>query len=382
MIPASRAVRIAALLTLLITVGLGLETGARAAEGDADVYTILGVDVDATAKTAAAAREIALAQGHLAAFRRLMLRLVLRNNLGDLPTLDAEGVASLLRSFEVDSEKTSRVRYLATLRFRFEAAAVQDFLRNAGSPFAETRSKRILVLPVYRSGGISMLWETANPWRRAWVALPPADGLVPMTVPAGELADINDIGPEQASRGDEERIGAITSRYGTDEAVLAEAQRGRHRGRNVPALQVTVTRFGTVGDDRTVVRSFVARSGETAGALIARAAAATAAQVEEVWKTDNLLRFDQQSEIVVVVPLDRLADLVAMERRLTKIAFIRSRELVALSRGEAVIRLLYLGELDQLAVALAQRDVELVKGPVSWELHMADAASRRPEAER
>ena len=43
-----------------------------------DVFTVLEVQVDITAKTAAVARELALAEGQIQAFRRLMTRLVPR----------------------------------------------------------------------------------------------------------------------------------------------------------------------------------------------------------------------------------------------------------------------------------------------------------------
>lgn len=342
-----------------------------AADDGPDVFTVLDVKVDVTAKAAAAARVLARAEGHKAAFRRLITRLVPRDRHAGVPEIDADGIAALVRDFEVDEEKTSHVRYLGKLKFRFKKQAVRNFLKSAGVQFAETRSKPLLVLPVYRAAGVYLLWDNPNPWRAAWAALPPADGLVPMILPAGNLADVNDISPRQAVDGDADRLRAITRRYRTAGTVLALASLGRDRARRRPVLEVTVTRFATIGEDRTIVRSFTAKPGMDVNALIGEAARAMSARIEEDWKLDNLLRFDRRGELVAVVPVKGLPDWVAMERKLSGIAFVRNSELVSLSRREATVRLRFLGDEEQLALALAQRDVSLDRGPVSWILRMA-----------
>ncbi len=380
MILMGRAPHLALILTLLST--LAGSFPALAQKGKADVFSVLDVVVDATAKNAAAARVLARAEGHLAAFNRLITRLAPRNRLAEVPRLDAGAVARLVRDFSVDREKTSRVRYLGTLRFRFKRAAIRDLLRGAGVPFAETRSKPMLVLPVYREAGVYLLWDDPNPWRAAWTALPPSDGLVPMILPAGDLADINDITPEQAVGGRSRRLRAISARYGASGVILALAVSGRHRALRVPILQVTMTRFSTVGRDRTIVRSFVAKRGQVIGDLIAEAAREMSAQVEEDWKIENLLRFDLRGELFAVMPLDGLADWVTMERMLAGIAFVRKSELVALSRREATIRLAFLGDEEQLVIALEQADISLTRGSVSWVLRMAEPVEDRPDVAR
>ncbi len=361
-------VSIFAILSVSIAVGGAPARAATQKAGAGDVYTILDVAVDVTAKTAAAARGLARAQGHMAAFRRLMARLVPRARIATLPKLDAEGVAALVRDFEVDAEKTSRVRYLGTLSFRFNRNAVRRLLREASVPFAETRNKPLLVLPVYRTAGTYLLWDNPNPWRTAWAKLPPSDGLVPMIIPRGDLADINDISPDQAARGETGRMRTIMRRYGAAGMVVALAVRTRDRASKAALLQVTVTRSGATDQDRTLVRSFVAKQGQRVAGLIAYAAQAMSRQIEEDWKADNLLRFDQRSMLVALVPLRGLEDWVFMERKLQGIAFLQTSELIALSRREAMVRLRYFGDREQLVSALAQRDVSLARGAVSWVL--------------
>src|SRR3546814_5337389 len=83
------------------------------------------------------------------------------------------------------------VRYLADLTFRFNPDQVRSLLRGAGVPFAETRSKPVVVLPVFGDSAAGpTLWTGTNPWRDVWAQRRGDDGLVPLTVPLGDLGDL------------------------------------------------------------------------------------------------------------------------------------------------------------------------------------------------
>ena len=85
-----------------------------------DVFEVRDVAVDVTAETATKARELALIEGRKLAFRRLLERLTLRIEHQGLPDLGAEEIAAYVNDFSVAEEKTSAVRYLARLNFRFK----------------------------------------------------------------------------------------------------------------------------------------------------------------------------------------------------------------------------------------------------------------------
>ncbi len=379
MLPLGRARRIATLVAAITVISAPAAVGQNQPADDG-VFTVLEVAVDVTAETAAAARETALAEGHRAAFERLMTRLVPRDRRGEVPGVTAERIAQLVRSFGVDQEKTSPVRYLATLRFAFDRDGTRRFLRAAGVPFAETRSKPVLVLPVLRGAGVYLLWDAQNTWRKAWSGLPAPDGLVPMIVPRGDLADVNDISADQAVRGRQDRLDVILRRYGATDAILVLAAVDTRRLGNAPVVQVTISRFGARDADRTTVLGVVAEPGRSIEDTIAAAAPRAAAQIEEDWKLDNLLRFDLPGELIAVLELGELSDWVSMKRVLSEIAFIEASELLALSRQGATVRLRYFGSRGQLALALSQRDVRLVKGDASWTLRHdpGDGGARAP----
>ncbi len=126
------------------------------------------------------------------------------------------------------------------------------------------------------------------------------------------------------------------------------------------------------------VLGVVAEPGNSIEETIAAAAPRAAAQIEEDWKLDNLLRFDLPRELIAILPFDDLSDWVIMERKLSEIAFIEASELLALSRQGATVRLRYFGTHEQLALALSQRDVRLAQDDTGWTLrHDPGAGSAR-----
>ena len=337
-----------------------------------DIFEVADVKVDVTAKTAAAAREKALADGQATAFRLLMERLVLVDDVNRLPTQSTTEVAPLVRDFSVANEKVSTVRYLASLTFRFKADEVRRFLIGWRLPFAETRSKPVLVLPVYQAQGALLLWDDPNPWRHAWSVLPQKDSLVPLALPAGDLTDIATIGAEQAVRGDQQRLAAVALRYRTDSTLVALATLGLSARSSGPSLDVFVTRHG--GGDQTFVRSYAAGQTESVDTLLLRAASDIARQIKNTWKRENLLQFGQDAILAATIPVSSLGHWLEIRKRLGLVAVIRKIELVLMSRDEVRVNLHYIGETEQLTVALKQADLILDEQSGSFMLGLRGSA--------
>ena len=329
-----------------------------AAQPNLDVYTVSDVEVDVTADNATNARELALVSGQAEALGTLLRRLTRRLDWAGLPPIDPATAAFVVQDLEVIEERTSAVRYLATLTYRFKPAAVRDLLRQNHIPFAETTSKPVLVLPVLRRAGTLLLWDDPNPWREAWAALPPRTGLVPMRIPFGDLADIADVSAEQAASGEVARLTAIASRYDTGDALVALAALGLESSRGLPKLDIAVSRVG-VTTQAPILLSVVGDSRQNADGLMAKAVAATVQAVENAWIEANLLRFGQQQRLTAAVKLERLGDWVIVRDRLASVAVISGNRLLSLTRDAAQVELTFIGDENQLADALAQADLSL-----------------------
>ncbi len=338
----------------------------------ADIFTVKSVLIDETAESASAARAIALASGQKEAWRRLLVRLVPRNALGAAPAGTSELFSNIVAGISVDSEKTSSVRYLAELTVRFKPDAVRRLFRDSGLRWAETSSKPLVVLPVYRAQGTVQLWDTTNLWLKAWQELPASDALFRLVMPDGQAADLADISPDQALAGDGVRIAAIARRYAADGALVAAATLNTGDGASPGSLEVAISRFGPGDDERTSVGSYAASVATPVPSLLASTAAQLRRNFEEDWKQENLLRFGEQQELIAVAPLSGLPALIRLKALLGSVAEIRAVEVLSISRDQTKIRLQYLGDPSQLILALAQKDLALTQGAVEWLLLNAD----------
>jgi len=354
------------LLGVLLIVAVGAVRPAGAQESR--VFEVRDIAVDVTAASTNAARGKALAQGERMAFKRLLDRLTMRIDQSRLPDFDAGEIAAFVQDFEVAEEKASAVRYLARLNYRFKADEIRRFLIDQAIPFAETPSKPVLVLPVYQAAGTLLLWDEPNPWRDAWIGREKMLSLVPTILPKGDLSDIATIGPEQAVNGDDARLSAIAGRYDAGDTVVAQAILILDRGR--PDLEVYVTRYGTEQVEQTVVKSFASGDGESLQQLLGRAAAELTRQIEDNWKRDNLLQFGRRAVVAVKIRIGGLEDWLKIRKRLSDVAVIRRIDLVILSLDEVRVNLHYLGEPEQLSLALKQADLSIVRDGDGWVLQM------------
>ncbi|MGH7014630.1 MAG: DUF2066 domain-containing protein [Stellaceae bacterium] len=333
---------------------------AQTAPPTTDVYTVANVPVDATAASADAAREKARIDGENQAYRILLARLTRTSDASRLPPANDATLNDLVQGFEVANERHSTVRYLANYTFHFRANAVRQLLRAAGVPFAETPSKPLVVLAVFDSGGTVALWEDPNPWRTAWNERNAPAGLVPLVMPFGGAEDIAAIDAKTALSGDATALAAISQRYDGDDVLAAQATVG-NGGAPHETVAVSATRFSPASDaaPQTWSQSYTLAAGEDEAALLARAVAGTVAQIEDAWKAANILDLSQVATLTASVPIAALQDWVTVSRRLGAIPAVQKTDLVAIDRQHAQIAIHYVGDLTQLRLALAQKDLDL-----------------------
>jgi hypothetical protein len=363
----------AALLSFFL---IGIVNPAALLAADApDIFTVANVHVDESAAAAANARDIALARGERRAFDELMRRLTVRVDRDRLPRPGAETVAGLVQDIAIANEKNSRVRYIADITYRFKPQAIRNLMRSSGLRYAETRSKPVLVLPLYETAGTIALWEDPNPWRKVWSEAPERTGLVPLKVPESNLSDISEISAELAAAGDVQRLRPFAQRYGADAVIVARAKVGtRPDGRSEVA--VTAVTYGGADRDQTVVTTLAAGANENLDALLERARRDIVELIEDNWKTANLIQFEQNSVMVAEMPLTSLREWVEAQKRFREVALIQRVDLVLMSREEARFNIFYLGDASQLKLALAQKDLVLTEGEGNWTLGFAARASQ------
>lgn len=336
-------------------------------------FEVRDVAVDVTADNAAAARDEALADGERRAFEALLDRIVPPDARANVPKASPEDIRDTVADFSIRGEKTSAVRYIATLDFRFDPDAVQAFLVSRGVPFVTMPSAPVVLVPVLAAPGTLTLWDSPNPWRDAWDSSPPSGALVPIVLPEGGLGDVSTISAEKAASGDFERLTNLADRYQAEGAVVSIARLVTDSRSGTSVVIIKTTRYGDSGAAWSAEKTLKANDGETPEALLARAVAAVEGEIESRWKSGATVDTGGGSVVDVTVPISGIRDWLQVRRTLENSVVVRSIDIVQLSRNEVRLKLHYVGDLEQLSTALGKSDLTLALKSGQWVLEPPSA---------
>lgn len=338
---------------------LTLFAGAAAAE---DVFEVTGLRIDESAADEVAAKYAGLAKAQQQALDTVFRRIVPPEAHGALPEISDDVLATMVRDFDIADEKFGGGRYLATLSVRFAPGEVANVLRSYGMPFAMTRSRPVVVLPVINAGSATRLWDDPNPWRQAWAGVLPNPGLFSMTMPIGDLSDVATINESQALAGDRVALEAIARKYEANGTMVAVATVGR-KSNGATTVRVTMAFRNGGFDGSTLDRSYEGSPGVAMPTVMYQVAREIVRELEETWKDQNVLDFSHQERLSVLVPIGGLNDWLEIRERLSSMARVQSVSIARMTREEAELDMVYVGSTDQLRQALAQQGLELVYSP-------------------
>src|SRR6516164_11679574 len=197
-ITGKRAVR-RQLSSLLLLFSVMMQTGLALAEDHSEGFSAT-VRVDATADSAAAARELARVDGQRRALALVIDRLSGSTDSSKRAKLEDKTITDMVESFEVANERMSAVHYLADYTFHFRPSKVRRLVHTADSApnemsnkpgLAEGGGKPLIVLPIYKDSAGTVLWEDPNAWREAWAQRSADSGGVRLTVPLGDASSLS-----------------------------------------------------------------------------------------------------------------------------------------------------------------------------------------------
>lgn len=340
----------ARLPVVLLAVVAGLCATAPLAR--ADVFTIRGIKADAIGEDVIEAKQSAIRQGQFEALERLWTRLVRSEDRFSIPAVDPTEVERFVQNFSVSDEKTSDVRYLADMAVQFNPSAVSNHLRLAGVPFVDKPSPIAAVLPVFDDDGGAQTWQEGSPWLDAWVVSFTQDGLSPIIAPLGDLADLALIDAERGAGADSAALADFAKRNGATNALVAHA--------SLQGESTLDIRYREVGlPDRAGQFALVRGENESVEKFLQRGVVETQARLEQAWRRANTVRFDQQAQALVLIPLRGLTDWIAVQQDLGAIPAVADTRLVSLTREAAIVDLGYYGSSDQLDSFFRQRRLSI-----------------------
>ncbi|HEY4344272.1 MAG TPA: DUF2066 domain-containing protein [Parvibaculum sp.] len=324
----------------------------------ADLYTVRGVHVDETAKSATAARTIAQTKGQRMALTELMKRLTRASDWPGLPQVDDNTAQDAVRGFQVASEKTSSTRYIADLNVSFQPTTVRRLLARSGIAYGETQAKPALLLAVYEKPGMRVLWEDPNPWRDAIGKLDLVNAITPLIMPLGDVQEFTLVTTAQALSGDKAALANLGQRYGADEVIVASAVSNADGSK----VDVTVNRYSSVE-----AVPGAAPQKNTYASLDAAAAGVLAALGEQ-WKSDTIVQGGTQAQLTAAAYFTGLDQWETIRKGLSSTPLVNGLQVSGIAANGAEVQINYRGTPEKLALSLAQANISLSQDAGGWSL--------------
>ena len=102
------------------------------------------------------------------------------------PAISDGQLQSMVSAVVIEREQIGPRRYIATLGVIFDRARAGSFLGGSGPV---QRSAPMLLVPVTVTGGTALVYETRNPWQRAWAEFQSGASPIDYVRPSGAGAD-------------------------------------------------------------------------------------------------------------------------------------------------------------------------------------------------
>lgn len=344
---------------------------AAPAQANRALFTISDVTVDVTASNALTAREQAFTQAQAQAFTSLVERLSLEDDIAGTATPDPLTLSTMIRDYEVTKEQLSSVRYVGTYTFRFEEQAVQNYFSQNAITYATVESEPLLILPFYLKDGAYQLWAHDNAWKKAWDRTSGARGLVPITVPVGDLEDVQDIGDQEATNYSHEKLENLLSRYGADEAVIAIAKPDDGFSNSIGndlahgTLQIDLYRTDNFRPEHMRQVFVSAGSNDTHDAVFNKAVSDVKKALRKNWKershtTPSVTPAVAHGQSLTVhAAISSLQDWARIQMALRSVAPINDIKVKSLKPNKVILDISYAGEPSALDIALGRVNLEI-----------------------
>lgn len=351
---------------------------------EASIYTIYNVEVDETSRNVTTARDRALQKGQRQALERLFRRIILISDREKLPSFTQSEVTEFISGFEINDERRSTVRYIASLVVHFNRAKINDILGFYEISFAETLGTAVSVLPVLEEAGALRLWEKDNKWRLAWQDYDVINNLVPIETPKPSLKNRMYISALQAKNDDQKAIQSFIRENTLNDLIIAMATVKKDVENEQLLLDINLKRNDPALEEENIskqinvaVPAYDENGEPNLGALYLAGVDAATDWVDDLWKSKVLVNYGFASKISASGHLNEISDWLIMQKQLEKVNLVRNINLKSITIDNIDLEIEFAGEPAQLALSLAQQGLWLEQDAEDqlWTIGLTDLAS-------
>lgn len=197
-----------------------------------------GIKVDVRGDNAQAAREKGWEEAARLGWQKL----------GGPAVSDGE-LSSLVSAIVVESEQIGPRRYIATLGVVFDRQRAASYLGGDGKA---ARSAPLLLVPVQISGGVATVYETRNPWQRAWAEFQAGSGRIDYVRASGAGGDSLLVTAGQTGRRSRTWWRTVLDTFGASDVLIPVA----HLQHRYPGGPIDGTFTARYGPDNRFLESF------------------------------------------------------------------------------------------------------------------------------
>ena len=315
-------------------------------------FGVSGIAIDRTAETAAAAQVEGIEEAARIGFQRILYRLLRAEETVTAFMADNEADA-FIDFYHISEENSLEGRYIAVLDYCFDAPRLRAALRAAEFEWAELKSPRILVLPVWLAPDGARAWQSDNEWLAGWrEAVESADGLVDFTLLKPTILNERSLRAEDIVAADPLTLRKAATVAGADQIMLVVA-RLDYRG-SQPLLAVDGELFTASADRLTVLAKMVDRPvADNLSDQLNFARRQILSELETGWHRANIIRGGETRDITVAVPVKGLQDWVSRIEAFSSVAVIDSFVVRKVDVGGGLVTLTVVGDDAAIANALA-----------------------------
>lgn len=318
----------------------------------ADERYAVEVSVDVTDSSASAAQERAMSEANRAAVAAVAKRITTADGVARLSSMTDDQLVNFIKEVSVVEEKSSAVRYIATLRVVLNEDMLKQYMKERDIPVMVQTASKILIIPVFRefSSDAPQLWESSNMWKQAWDAAP-GEGTVRLVSLPASGANYAIMDARKAAAMDGEALDKLMRLNGADDVYVLDATYD-----GIDGLVIRAASYG--GDIRTIRVEGPRSSGME---LFAKAVAEVRKQLENKIGEKNLSEASLENVIVVLYHFNRLQNWVAMEKELRAMNLVSNIETQALGAGKVQFKISFISSMDKLVQALRSRSCRLIE---------------------
>ncbi len=341
------------------------------------LFTIKGIKVDETARTASLARSAAIKKAEDEAFETLLVKLTQPSDRDKIPELPHSEKQALMRGIEIVSEQSSPRRYIATYNIAFEASYVSDFFAQYEVPHVLSPGKGLLVLHGHERGLASYLWEYDEKIENAQKSVDWINRIRSYQFPFGSVSDRLDVTIDTVREFDIERGLMLAKKY--DQAsVLMIYSRFEPLGNKHPEL---VYKY-YLTDGAQEVQGIIFndnhpekpnnQADDPEVSLLARMYKEILETIDSGWREQLLVDTSTGGTIKALVPTLGIEQFSDVEKRLSELSIIKNRFIRSVELPLSKIEFEYAGREEQLVLALSYQGLILETYGDTWLLRRTE----------